>query len=93
MVFEDLDQVIKVPLSDSGARGNFQEVRIQGPHYARTTLDKKLSKEFELPIIRMERVYPLKKGEELPDWVREIDGAQVGWTRDGRLVAFDWETA
>ena len=42
----------------------------------------------------MELVKPIEMNnlKKLPDWVYSIDMVQVGYTRDGRLVAYDWDT-
>lgn len=49
----------------------------------------------EIPLCLMEWVdtNPRRKkyaGRVLPDWVDSVDCGQVGYTRRGRLVAYDW---
>lgn len=52
----------------------------------------------DVPILFMERVEPVNWKEKLksigdfefPDWVNSVDCGQVGYTRDGRLVAYDY---
>lgn len=96
IVFGDGDYVVKCPTSASGVSACDEEV--YGAHfvdmYAKTSLDP-LSKEVApINLTRMERV---KRIEELdydpilPSWVNSIDCQQVGYTKDGRLVAYDWE--
>lgn len=41
-----------------------------------------------VPVLRMEFV-AATSGKDLPDWVDFIDCRQVGYTKDGRLVAYD----
>ena len=90
----DNDQVIKVPISDSGIAANFQELDIQDKHLAITDLDLNLSIKYGMPILRMELVKPILMEDlkNLPDWIYDIDMVQVGHTKDGRLVAYDWDT-
>ncbi len=66
------NEVIKIPISDSGIAANFQELDYQDINLAKTNLDEKEGK--------------------IPGWVYSIDSAQVGYTKDGRLVAYDWDT-
>lgn len=84
-------EVVKVPLFPSGLDANLQELVEQEPHLARTWLDED-SETFGLPLLRMELVEPASRMQPLPRWTRHIDDQQVGWTRDGRLVAYDWDT-
>jgi hypothetical protein len=46
----------------------------------------------DIPILTMERVSPteFKKGEKKPSLVDHVDCAQVVYTTDGRLVAYDY---
>lgn len=44
-------------------------------------------------LLRMERIvrFPTPRQRlTLPDWTTCVDCQQVGWTADGRLVAYDW---
>lgn len=92
------NEVIKIPISDSGIAANFQELDYQDDNLAITNLDEKLSIKYHIPIIRMEYVKPIsmedleEKEGKIPGWVYSIDSAQVGYTKDGRLVAYDWDT-
>jgi hypothetical protein len=98
VVFFDLknDQVLKVPFKkESGIAANFQELDFQDENLAKTELDEKLSLKFGIPIIRMELVQVVDDIDDiknLPDWVVCIDCQQVGYTKQGRLVAYDWDT-
>lgn len=86
--------MIKVPISDSGIAANFQELDNQDKHLALTDLDLKLSIKYGIPILRTELVKPIliKDRKNLPDWIYDIDSVQVGHTKDGRLVAYEWDT-
>ena len=87
------DEVLKVPSQyESGIAANFQELDIQGKHLAKTKLDEQLSVRFGIPIIRMELVQEAGGRKNQPSWVNYIDCQQVGYTKDGRLVAYDWDT-
>jgi hypothetical protein len=44
----------------------------------------------EVPILIMQRLYPIPEDMKLPDWVDFIDSQQVGLSRDGRILAFDY---
>jgi len=90
VIFLDGDEVIKVPSREFGILACNYELNIQGEEYARTRLDEFLSNETGLPIVRMEYVEHVGFSEK-PDWTWSIDGGQVGKTKDGRLVAYDWE--
>jgi len=90
VVFLDGDEVIKVPSCESGVAACDCELVEQGEKYARTRPDVALSKKTGLPIVRMEYVEHVGSSEQ-PDWTWSIDCGQVGRTKDGRLVAYDWE--
>lgn len=87
----EVNEVIKVPFEPSGIDANFQELDVQEPHLARTRLDED-STLYGIPLLRMELVEPVVELRGLPSWVRSIDAWQVGHTKDGRLVAYDWDT-
>jgi len=89
-VFRDGDEVIKVPTRESGIHACYCELTQQGEILARTRADRDLSEETGLPIVRMEYVEHVGRSET-PDWTWSIDCGQVGRTKDGRLVAYDWE--
>lgn len=85
------DEVIKVPSQNSGDFANQQELNTQGELYAKTKLDKELTERYGYVVIRMEYVEHSGYSKE-PDWTWSIDCGQVGHTKDGRLVAYDWDT-
>lgn len=94
--------VVKLPSNFDGFTDNDWEGSVSnGPEqlarptefiqYART----RLAVVGEIPICLMDRVdtnVRRKKyaGRVLPDWVNSVDCQQVGYTRRGRLVAYDW---
>lgn len=90
VVFRDGDEVIKVPLCESGIMACHCELTEQGEFYAKTRPDQDLSEQTGLPIVRMEYVEHVG-WSETPDWTWGVDCGQVGRTKDGRLVAYDWE--
>lgn len=93
-VFYDREagEVIKVPIERSGIDANFYELDLQDIILARTELDPS-STEYGIPLLRMEYVEPIPCTDHkgLPGWTLSIDCQQVGYTKDGRLVAYDWD--
>ena len=90
VVFQDGDEVIKVPTRESGVCACNCELTQQGELLAKTRPDRELSEKTGLPIVRMEYVEHVGASKE-PDWTWGIDCGQVGRAKDGRLVAYDWE--
>lgn len=83
--------VVKVPRDEWGEFCNEGEAR-----EAPTAAIFARCKAFKHPrtgvvLLRMERIvrFPTAR-TKLPDWTDGIDCQQVGWTADGRLVAYDW---
>lgn len=78
--------VFKVPHNLLGRHDNEHEACIRGDKFA------KCSRFYIrcIAILRMEFVVDIGYHEWYPKWVDRIDGQQVGWTRDGRLVAYDF---
>lgn len=83
--------VVKVPRDAWGEFCNEGEAR-----EAPTSVIFARCKAFKHPrtgvvLLRMERIvrFPTAR-TKLPDWTDGIDCQQVGWTADGRLVAYDW---
>lgn len=91
-VFADGDAyVVKVPRDAAGEYCNESEA-VEAPgdaRLARCTLFER----YGVQLLRMERIvrFPRTAREfaKLPDWTGAIDCQQVGWTADGRLVAYD----
>lgn len=80
--------VLKVPLNGFGLLDNEFEASHPSDIHARCSLFFC----YDLPIVKMEYVRPVT-GEEsldLPDWTEYVDCFQVGYTYDGRLVAYDY---
>lgn len=98
-VFVFSKYVIKIPITYNGITDNDWEGSISNTNddpdeirYPRT----RLTYWEALPIVLMERVTLVTTAAikarlgSCPDWVNSVDGGQVGFTRDGRLVAFDY---
>lgn len=47
-----------------------------------------------IPVLLMEKIIPvdwsLEKQSDYPRWIDQVDCAQVGYTKEGRLVAYDY---
>lgn len=98
-VFDMGTYVVKIPRALDGFTDNEWEGSVSNGNddpeevrYART----RLAYVDEIPVVFMEKVeyastaqIVSKLGHE-PDWVNSVDCGQVGFTRDGRLVAFDY---
>jgi len=69
--------------SISNAPGENTETEIQYPHTRLFYVKKKV------PILFMETVTPAPFLKS-PEWVYAIDSGQVGYTKRGRLVAYDY---
>ena len=90
---ESDEYVIKVPFNDWGEYCNDNEAleseRDKTGYLARCS-------SFNHPrtgviLTRMERIVRFPKNfKSLPEWTLWVDCQQVGWTSDGRLVAYDW---
>lgn len=82
--------VIKFPLCGDGVADNDWEGSISGGdyiQYART----RLAYVGDVPIVFMEQVeYAKVNYDAMPDWVGSVDCGQVGYTRKGKLVAYDY---
>ncbi len=81
--------VVKFPISPGGYGDNDWEGSICGGEYiqyART----RLHYYHDTPIVFMEQVSPVKSFNGLPDWCDFVDCCQVGYTRAGKLVAYDF---
>lgn len=93
--------VIKVPLNYEGIDDNLHEGKQRRPAgplgeyetiYART----RLVHHHDIPVLLMERVTHATSAAldayfgKIPSWVYGIDCCQVGFTKDGRLVAYDY---
>lgn len=87
-VFFDGDRVLKAPRNHDGCLANLREATWDqaGVKLARC----RLLDEFEFPVLEMERVVPASlPAALLPAWASEVDCAQLGWSNDGSLVAYD----
>lgn len=95
VVFRDGEFVLKVPFRASGIDANFYEdnTHSNNPHEPRAScsLDSELAEELGSScVLRMEYVEHVGSSPT-PDWTWSVDCGQVGRTKDGRIVAYDWE--
>jgi hypothetical protein len=93
--------VVKLPKTEVGILDNLQEhdtgsyfrivnmKNLDIVQYPKTRLVA-IAKYKYIPILFMEKVTLIKDTYNLPNWVDQIDGRQVGYTKDGRLVAYDY---
>ena len=85
------DVVAKVPLDDRGVYSSIREARISretGKTGEIPVADCHLDDEYM--VLWMERVEPWVTGmTNYPDWAWQVDGFQVGYDREGTLVAYD----
>lgn len=89
-VFIDLadDVVYKVPRNPDGVIDNSYEARHTDPGIPLAECE--IVQIDDLPVLKMEHVNPYHGPmDELPEWTNWVDGGQVGYTKDGRLVAYD----
>jgi hypothetical protein len=100
-VFVFKGYVVKVPMNEGGMTDNDWEGSVSnGPRplrewsvvYPKT----RLVWHDDVPILFMERVIPVTSKrirarlKKVPRWVGCVDCGQVGFTKDGRLVAYDY---
>lgn len=94
--------VVKLPKSwegygDNDWEGSISnaEENLNSPYHVQYPKTRLLYVE-DIPILFMEKVKPIYEKElidlfeEIPDWVHCVDCGQVGITKKGRLVAFDY---
>lgn len=92
MFAESAESVIKVPFGEWGEYCNDNEA-LESAACTDGTLARCVAFKHSTTgvcLLRMERVVRFPQKEKLPDWVGWIDSGQVGYVRDGRLVAYDW---
>ena len=86
--------VVKIPIAEGGDLANWNEFW----DYERKSQwfgDDRLARCRLICVagtecLLMELVTMPPEGEELPPWVSYVDCQQVGYTRRGKLVAYDW---
>lgn len=91
-VFDTQDGfVIKVPYVDEGFYANHSEVVTSNTDDAYIPIAKCEHDEKEgVSVLVMEKVAIARADyKNMPDWVYSVDCGQVGYTKDGRLVAYD----
>ena len=90
-VFESKYHVIKVPRCCDGIVDNDWEGSVSHKYYAKSRLVYISG----IPIVFAEKISEISSKDVLRiseyfDWVRGVDSMQVGYTRKGKLVAFDY---
>ncbi len=96
MAFFNGDWVIKIPRNETGISDTYREHRLFsqcGPNSDRMFPLAKchiVDNEDGIPILYMEKVEYVPVSVELPGWTHFVDCSQVGYTKDGRLVAYDY---
>lgn len=102
IVFDMGYYVVKLPSDHAGFGDNDWEGSVSnGPEQLANPLDyiqyarTRLMYVQDIPVCLMEKVstehevHPFSD-KSMPDWVSSVDCGQVGYTRRGRLVAYDW---
>lgn len=87
------EYVIKLPINGFGDLDNHYELNpdawIAHEHLAKTWSNDELNQAFNLDLVCMEWV-DTTYVNDAPDWCKGVDCNQVGYTKDGRLVAYDF---
>jgi hypothetical protein len=92
-VFDSQDgNVIKVPFTDEGEMANGYEHKAgkeENPYIP--VAANRFDKIDGVDILIMEKVkeYRFASYNDVPDWVGSVDSGQVGYDRNGKLVAYD----
>lgn len=87
--------VLKVPYVEDGVYDNHQEVKLYNRfREAGKCARCRIVKLYNLPCLIMEMVTPFvygkTPGEDWPEWSNYVDCGQVGVTRKGNVVAYDY---
>lgn len=97
---EDPDWVFKVAMTPRGKEANERESVLSlqyGKEDRIPFADCHLAPVLGVEVLMMEWVAPFNIMSpqvpfgELPEWTQWVDFAQVGWTNQGELVAYDYE--
>jgi hypothetical protein len=91
-VFVGINTVFKIPLNDQGVLDNHHEARM----FERYGNENNLARSRMLKntgVLAMTRVEHKRftSTEAIPDWVHSVECMQVGHTRAGELVAYDYD--
>lgn len=103
-VYEFKHYVIKVPINAEGLRANDWEGsvsnekrRLKSKRYLEYWVQYPRTRLYyfkDIPLVLMELIAPLDWSktcyDDQPDWVGSVDCGQVGYTKKGRLVAYDY---
>lgn len=99
-VFELLHCVVKLPKNPDGYTDNDWEGSVSNSSQTYNSRNhiqyprKHLIYIQDIPVLFMEKIIPVdwsvESTDNFPAWVSQVDCAQVGYTNQGRLVAFDY---
>ena len=84
------DWVVKVPRCEAGIFDNESESETYGCLGGNLAACSVFYEEGGIPVLFMEYVEPVCLGASAPSWVSFVDCGQVGYTRAGKLVAYDY---
>jgi hypothetical protein len=83
--------VVKIPRNFSGMSANLEEHENSScPYGAIQFARTRLIRVGTVPILLMQKVAMPATLEGLPAWTDFVDGQQVGYTKGGKLVAYDF---
>jgi hypothetical protein len=99
-VFELAHCVVKLPKNPDGYTDNDWEGSVSNSSQTYNSIRhiqyprKRLIYFKDIPVLFMEKIIPvdwsLEKQSDYPRWTDQVDCAQVGYTKEGRLVAYDY---
>jgi len=81
--------VYKLPYTDKGINDNYYEARICKQSISRCAPCRVIHIQ-DIPILVMERLDLKLSKEEIPEWADWIDCRQVGRSRSGKILAYDF---
>ncbi len=95
VAYDNGDDVLKVPLNVQGCYDNeseYKQYTSGDSHLAKCTIEKIYvsNSKWKVPVLHMEKVDTNLTLAEKPDWADFIDCYQVGRTKDGHIVAYDY---
>lgn len=99
-VFELDHCVVKLPKNQDGYTDNDWEGSVSNSPQTYNSIRhiqyprKRLIYVSNIPVLFMEKITPIdwaiEKQADYPGWLAQVDCAQVGYTKEGRLVAYDY---
>lgn len=88
--------VVKIPLHMYGMEDNLTESKIYNEtkdnpeNYCVQYAECMIFTYKDIPLLIMEKVEPITHYYDFPDWADYVDCQQVGYTKDGKVVAYDY---